>query len=304
MVKVLLTGGSGLLGKYLMRSKPINVELSATYHMNAIHMPGIDMYALDVQNKAMVSLLANRIQPDIIIHAAAVGSVDYCEQSYAPAYAINVVGTEHMVNVANAVGAKLVYISSNAVYSGDNPPYKEGHNRRAVNRYGNMKIMAEDYVMLNSKNYAIIRPILLYGWPFQGGRDNWAVTVVKKLRTGFPLKVVDDTVTQPTYAGDVAQAIWHILKTPMRNGEFNVADNYYKGSLYDFTVNVADVFSLDKSLIEPVSSSHFQGLAERPVDTTYDTNRLQKTGFTIKSNRLYTMMGEVEHEPSFSSHVY
>lgn len=302
MVKVLLTGGSGLLGRYLMQTKPFDVELSATYLMNSFSIPGVASYNLDMTNKAMVALLVNRIQPDAIIHAAAVGSVDYCETNYTHARNVNVIGTEHMVAAANEVGARLIYISSNAVYEGDNPPYKESHFRRAVNRYGNMKIQAEDYVMLNCKHYMIIRPILLYGWPFLGGRENWATTVVKQLRTGMPLKIVNDTVTQPTYAKDAAKAIWHVMEKTKNNIEFNIADKMYQGNLYDFTCKVADVFQLPKDLIEPVPSSHFGGLAARPVDTSYDTERLAVTGFKFESDGLFEMKEE-EHE-IISSYVH
>lgn len=301
MVKVLLTGGSGLLGRYLILTKPQNIDLAATYHTNAVIDLGTYWYNLDIENYSMLSLLCNRIKPDIIIHAAAIGSVDYCEQNYSPAFAVNVIGTEKVARVANECGARLIFISSNAVYDGENPPYKEGDFRRAVNRYGAMKIQAEDHVILNCNSWAVIRPILMYGWPWPGGRENWATTVVKRLREGFPLKVVNDTVTQPTYAKDAAEAIWHIIQTTNKNVEYNVADGYYKGSLFGFALECATVFGLDETLIEPVSSSHFQGLAERPVDTTYNTNRLQRSGFVITSSRLESMREEHEY---ISSHIH
>jgi len=296
MVKVLLIGGSSLLGRYLTITRPEHIDMSATYFMNMLFAPSdVSVYGLDVRDTAMMSLLFGRINPHVVIYAAAVGSVDYCEKHYKEAHEINVESVEYAVHLCNEIGATFVFISSNAVYDGENPPYAEGHSRRAVNRYGAMKIQAEDYIMRNSKDCVIIRPILLYGKPYAGGRANWATMIVNRLRKNLTTSIVTDTVTQPTYAFDVARAIWTILEHDDRRVEieYNIADDKYHGSLYNFAISVAKEFDLDAGLLVPVESTHFKGLAPRPIDTTFDTSQLLTTGFRFSPDGLHSLRGEL-----------
>jgi len=163
------------------------------------------------------------------------------------------------------------------VFSGQAPPYSEHFARIPVNEYGLQKKDAEDHVRGYPHPWTIIRPILLYGKPWSWGRGNWATRVMESLCHKTNMTVVDDTMTQPTYAGACAEAIWKTIETE-RMGTLHVggAD---KMNLYEFCTAAMDVFGRgEKILIEPVSSDAFPDIAPRPRDTTYDLRSMKSMG--------------------------
>ena len=297
-MKVLITGGSGLLGKSLLETKPPDVDLTMTWHKNikCVSMNAA-WYQLDIRQVADIRDVFLRVRPDVIIHCAAIGSVDYAESHYDEVSAVNYAATMDVIDVANAIGAKVVYISSNAVYSGNLPPYDEMSPTEPVNEYGLIKLQAEGYVRTMAKSWQIIRPFLLYGWPCSDGRPNWASTIISKLSDGEALRLVDDCVWMPTYAPDCAKAIWKLLHQSDKE-IYNVAAPE-RVSLYDFGLNVAKVFGLDQELLKPISSADLdqellaagRKLAPRPKDTSYDLLKLSDLGIILSD--VMTGLGEM-----------
>jgi len=276
-MKVLVTGGSSLLGKYLFETRPALVELSQTWFMN--YIPG---YLLDIRNKSQVAYMFERTRPNVVIHCAAVGSVDYTESHFTETHDVNVLGTQNIIKAAADHKALMVYISTNAVFSGENPPYDESAERHPVNRYGSIKREAETMVMAE-RNWLIIRPFLLYGHPYPGGRQNWYTTITKNLSIGKVTRLVNDRFWQHTYAGDVAAAIWKLIELDKREEIYHVATSETM-SLFDFGIKVAAHHGADPMLIQAMSSEELpKGTAPRPVDTTYKLDKIHKLGIKCKN---------------------
>ncbi len=283
-MKILITGGSGLLGKSLLETKPDDVSLVLTWFKNIYGVAsGFDTwYKLDVRSQADVYEVFQMVQPDAVIHCAAIGSVDYAADHYDEVAGVNIAGTKNVVNAANGFDATVIYISTNAVYSGNLPPYSEISPLEPVNDYGLIKMQAERYVRDIAKSWLIIRPFLLYGWPYQGARNNWANAIINKLRDGKGgFKMVNDCVWMPTYAPDCAAAIWKLLFQIQDSNEiFNVASPE-RSTLYEFGLKGCEVFGLDQNLISPVGSDYFPSIAQRPVDTSYDLDKLTAAGIIL-----------------------
>ena len=137
-----------------------------------------------------------------------------------------------------------------------------------------MKCTVEDMIMdLHTLRWMIIRPILLYGIPRTGGRGNWATRALDFMCNGHKLYIVNDTVTQPTYAADCARAIWALLGGGY-DGVFNIGSEE-RVSLYQFVECIANVYGMSMKKVVAVSSSHFRNMAPRPGDTTYDLIKLK-----------------------------
>ncbi len=287
-MKILITGGSSLLGKYLLLTAPSNADIQATWYTNYVS----PMHQMDVTNKSQVRYVFDKVQPELVIHCAANGSVDYAERNYQEVQAVNVGGTENILKVARDYEAKVVYISTNAVFEGINPPYSEDSPRQPVNAYGSIKLRAEQAVM-GSKSWVIIRPFMLYGWPWPNGRQNWATIVSSKLANGEGLKIVSDCIWQPTYAKDCAEAIWQLSE--MDKEVYNVAAPE-RVSLYDFALKVVEVWKLNAGLLEPVGSDYFPTIARRPKDTSYDLKKLDTTG--LKLNGVEAGLKQMKAEAS------
>jgi len=277
-MRVLITGGSSLLGKHLLESKPDNVTLESTWYTNYV---GLQMHHLDICNKSQVAYIFERTKPDIVIHCAAVGSVDYTESHYKETEAVNVLGTGNVLKAAQDARALFVYISTNAVFSGDYPPYEEGDTRNPVNAYGMIKKQAE-HIVQDSRNWLIIRPFLLYGYPYPGGRGNWFTAILDKLGRGEIVQLVDDTYWQPSLALDVAQAIWRLIQPDIGMGIYHVASDD-RMSLYHFGLKIATEWGYDIGLVEPISSDKLNLKAIRPVDTTFKLDKIHGLGIRLRS---------------------
>jgi dTDP-4-dehydrorhamnose reductase len=208
--RILITGGTGLLGQALLATAPSGVQLIGTYlpgKAPATIMP-CPFFPLDVCDKDQLAQVFEQAQPDLVIHTASIGSVDYAEQHRDETWAVNVGGTRNIGEMCLRHEAKLIFISSNAVFDGEHPFYTEEALVHPINHYGRLKVEGELWVKASGLDYAIIRPILMYGWNLPVERGNWVTTWVQRLGRRERVKVVDDTKSKPLYAPNCAEVIW------------------------------------------------------------------------------------------------
>lgn len=266
--RVLVTGASGLLGRYLRGFYPARYTVRGTYCRHRIFM-GEHM---DLRDDQSVASVIEQYAPHVVIHCAGEGSVDACERGDGEVYEIIVEGTKRVAKACACVGARLVYVSTNAVFDGEHAPYAEGAACTPVNKYGIYKLLGENM----ARGYAmgtplIVRPIMLYGKHYSFGRTNWLTRLWAA--DGRVQHIVSDVVTQPTYASDVARVIWALVG----HGETGI---YHVGgadtmTLYEYAARIAEIYELESLRLQPVKSSHFPDLAPRPRDTTYDLTKLR-----------------------------
>lgn len=270
-MKVLVTGGSSLLGRYLHATFPPGVHAEYTWYSHMCHHT---RHHLDITNPEQVAYVLGKVKPEAIIHMAAIGSVDWAQQNYRAVWSVNVDGTRNLLAVARDLGARVLLTSSNAVFSGEDPPYSEDSEREPVNAYGKIRKENERIVM-KEQNFQIVRLFLLYGWEPSGARGNWVSSAYRKMCDGQTLRVVDDRWYMPTFAKDAAEAIWALLGQG-QSGVYHVAGDD-RVTLYDFVAAIADQWGFPQSLVEPCSFDGL-GIAPRPVDTTYDLSKIHGLG--------------------------
>lgn len=297
-MKILLTGSASLLGRYLLKSQPRQhlQDVGSAETMPVHEIIGLkrendsakkdchEIVRADVSDFIVMMELCFRKKPDVIIHCAANGDVDDVEQNPDGAARSDLIGTINMVKLAELFGCKLVTISSNAVFDGYNPPYSEDSPRNPVNVYGKIKSLADDVVQKSSIDWMIIRPILLFGWPYHGGRGNWGSKIISALSDGKEVRLVTDMITQPTYAGHLALCIWKLIKEEKWKEVYHIAPTE-KMSLYEFGLQIAEVCDFDKNLIKPAKLSDFKQIAPRPKDTTFELSKMQEAGMVLKMVR-------------------
>lgn len=274
-MRALITGGTGLLGKSLLETRPNGWELHLTYCARppSAEWPA-DWHPLDVRDERAVRRLVSSLRPDVVIHTASVGSVDEAERDPAGVRQVNVQGVERVGRACALAQARLVFVSSNAVFDGTRPPYGEDAAVRAVNRYGALKIEAEAWVRGSGLPHAIVRPILMYGWPLPGGRENVMTRWLRQLEAGQPLAVADDLYSMPLLAANGAEAIWAVV-AQQRTGTYHLA-GADRLSLFEFAKAVARAFGHPERLVHPVPHASLPGLAPRPKDTAFITTRMAR----------------------------
>jgi dTDP-4-dehydrorhamnose reductase len=274
-MKVVLTGASGLLGKYLLDSAPDMYSIYAT-SKSAFSYSGnqnLTYTQLDLLDTKSLYNYLSETKPDAIIHSAAEGSVDKIQNNLNFYYPLNVTLALNLAKYCQEKSIKFIFISSNSVFGGSETTYSDNSNSSPINDYGTLKVEAEKLVREVNSGALIIRPILMYGWPYPNRRANPVTTWISNLRSSKSFCVVNDVFTEPLAAWDCAKAIWKGLEIDAE-GIVNVSGGGLT-SLYDFAILTSEVFCLDSNLISPVPSSYFPEIAPRPKKISYDLMRLK-----------------------------
>lgn len=198
-MKVLITGANGQLGRAFRELlEKEKVEFIATTRAE-----------LDVTNLEQIrEFVAKNKGITHIINCAAYNQVDKAEEDWKTAYLVNGFGPRNLAIVANEIDAELVHYSTDYVFSGKKgAPYTIYDSPDPINKYGESKVFGERFVISLSRKYYLIRT----SWVFGDG-----VTFVKKViewsKKNKVLRVVDDEVSSPTYAPDLARATWELIK--------------------------------------------------------------------------------------------
>jgi len=214
-VKILITGGSGLLGYDLARCLDGKHEVT-TWEGRA---------DVDVTDATAVAEAIRRAEPEVIIHSAGWRDVDGCERDVVKAYAVNSLGTRNVCLGARAVGAVVAYISTDAVFDGSGRrPYYEFDPPCPINAYGRSKWAAEREVTSLLRDFFIFRVPLLFGvGPARRVKENTLAQAILAERAGRSVTATDDQFSSPTFTYDIARALEAILPT-RRFGVYHLSD--------------------------------------------------------------------------------
>ncbi|UCD54981.1 MAG: SDR family oxidoreductase [Candidatus Omnitrophota bacterium] len=273
-MNTLLTGATGLLGSYIVKAWRRRGNLIGLYSGNyKIEDKEIPYYICDVRDNKLESIFRKH-KIDSVIHTAGESRVDFCERNYEHAYSTNVTGTKNIIELCKRHKSRLVYVSTNAVFDGTKPPYRETDTPNPINTYGRIKLECEKLVREASDNFLIIRPILMYGWNNPKERENIATWLLRKLKNNEQILLVDDIYDNMLYALECADSLLKLAEESKGN-VYHIAGKDILNR-YQFGLKLAEIFGYDKNLIKPVKNSFFKEIAPRPKNTSYDTAKLEK----------------------------
>ena len=271
-MKILITGANGLVGQHLVK-----LLLDTTTHdiiatgkkepREVIQNSRLHYYSLDITDGMAVNSLLDKLQPDAIVHCAALTQVDECEQHPIKAWNVNVTATRFILDAAKKNNAYFIFISTDFVFDGINGPYKEEDIVNPVSYYGSTKVAGEKAVEESGLASAIVRTCLVYGNTLSGTRSNLITWVKDNLGLGKKIKVVSDQWRTPTYVEDLAKGILLIMEKKAE-GCFHISGEVLL-SPYQMAIATALYLSLDTSLIEKVDASIFTQPAKRPATTGF-----------------------------------
>jgi len=273
--KILITGGTGLLAKGMEETVPPGWDIVGV-HLRDYRVTGSRArhLVLDVRDREAVLSLFARERFDVVVHAAGLASVDHVERHPDEGRASNVGGTRNVAEACRRHGAYMVYVSTNAVFDGSKPPYREDAPTAPLHHYGRIKLECERVTAESAGAHAIARPILMYGWNHSVNRPNPVTWVYEKLLRGEAVQLVDDVFENPLHNHPCGRALWAMAeKRPA--GIFHLA-GADRVSRYELGLRTAAAFGLDAALIQRVGSSFFPTIAPRPKDTTFVTERMER----------------------------
>lgn len=273
-MKILITGGTGLLGQALVATAARDDRLTLL-HCREYQVPvePAEQTTIDVLDHVRLARVFDEHLFDVVVHAAGIASVDYVERHFQEAWQSNVLGTENVLDLVCKKDIRFIYVSSNAVFDGNHAPYREDDATNPTNQYGRIKVECEKLVKRVGALATIVRPILMYGWHFPQGRTNPATWLIDRLTRGERTPMVTDVYENPLLSYHCAEAVWRII----RSGEtviFHIAGKDVVNR-YELATMIAREFGLDASLVYPVDSSFFPDIAPRPHNTSFITERMQ-----------------------------
>ena len=264
MLKVAITGSTGLIGSRMVKLLKDKIAF--------IPLTQADM---NITDTGSVEKAISGIDFDVFLHLAGYTNVDQAEKTPGSAIALNVDGTRNVFNAVEAKNKKFVYISTDFVFDGQSPPYNEESQPHPISVYGQTKYDGENLV---SGKAMIIRPSYPYRKEFEAKKD-FVRTIKSLLEQKKPLTMVHDSLITPTFIDDMVQATGYLLEH-FSPETFHIVGSdsmspYAAGKL------IAKTFSLDSSLISPVSyNEYFKDKAKRPRYS--DIKSIKNTFYQMK----------------------
>lgn len=259
----MVTGGQGQLGWELSRSVPDEIDPVI-----------LDRTALDITDAQAVDALIRAQTPDVIINAAAYTAVDNAEREHARAFAVNRDGVTHLAHAAAATGARLIHVSTDFVFDGTSgQPIRPDSPANPLGVYGASKWAGEESVRATFGGEELI---VRTGWVYSTHGHNFVKTMLKLMADRRRLTIVADQIGTPTWARDLARALWQFARLPSARGALHWSDAGV-ASWYDFAVAIREEASRlgllddeEEVTLVPVSTASFPTAARRPGFSVLD----------------------------------
>lgn len=260
MAKCLIVGASGQIGGALLEEalKAKHDVLGTSFKQN---LSEAHFVTTDILSDQSVRHTFDQFKPDVVFACAALANVDYCQLHPDESRATNLDGIKRIANFCNQYNSRLVFLSTDYVFNGKEGPYKEDAIADPVNYYGEHKLLAEQYVRANSKNFLIVRTTITFGNERVG--KNFYLVLKSKLSQGEQMKVPTDQFGSPSYNKSIAKALVELAEHDLQ-GILNISSESFI-SRYEFALLIARIFELNEELIIPVTTPELNQAAVRPM---------------------------------------
>jgi dTDP-4-dehydrorhamnose reductase len=273
LTRVLITGGRGLLG----------TPTAARFAREGIDVAAPGTGECDVTSTGQVTACIDRHRPELIIHCAAFTKVDDCESNPEVAMRVNAYGAAIVARIAGRRGIRLMHLSTDYVFDGTaSRPYREDDTTGPPDRlsiYGRTKLAAEQVVQFEHSHALIVRTAWLFG--LDG--PCFPRSILAQARSGNALRVVNDQTGSPTFAADLADALFRLSRLEV-SGIVHVV-NSGTCTWYEFARELLRLSAI-KVPISPVSTAEFPRPARRPAWSVLSTEKYRTlTGHTPRDWR-------------------
>lgn len=273
MMRILVTGVSGLLGLNFALRFCEQHDIVGVVCQNRLKNIPFRVIQADLAQTDVSWALVRQVKPEVILHCAALANVDTCENQPEFAYRVNAEVPGELADAARHSGARLIHISTDAVFDGLRGNYIEDDQPNPQNVYARTKLAGEQAVQ-NANPDALIARVNFYGWSLSGQRS-LAEHFFHNLSAGREMKGFVDVFFCPLEVNDLAEILLRLIHLKV-SGLYHVASGEAL-SKYDFGQRIAKRFGLNGSLIHPVSWQEAGLRAARSPNLTLNIDKLRKT---------------------------
>jgi dTDP-4-dehydrorhamnose reductase len=290
--KILATGLTGLVGSRFTEL------LNDVYEFEHISLSN----GTDILDKEAVFKKISESEANVVIHMAAKANVDGCEadkerdreilrfnnaeekenvwRNEKTAWAVNVFGTQNVVDACVKTNKKIVYISTDFVFDGTKKSYTEDDKPNPINWYAKTKYEGEKVIQSSGLDYVIARIAYPYRAIFE--RNDFVRSLMIRLEKNEKLTMVWDHIMVPTFIDDLVNALDILIRTEQK-GIFNVVGSQ-RITPFNAAIAIAQKFGLDESLISKISrNEYFAGKAPRPFSLYLKNDKINKLGIEMST---------------------
>ena len=272
-MRILVTGSSGMLGKDIVEILSNNSNYSVYGFSRTVNPCFSEDHQVigDLANFEFLSSSLDKINPDVIVHCAAIVNVDECETNKRVAEALHHDVTAILARYKSG-STRFIHISTDSVFDGQKGDYTEEDVPTPINYYAKTKRDGEIVVLENNHNAVVIRTNI-YGFHLEHGNSlvEWAID---NLKQGKSISGFTDVYFNPVYTKQLGEVIRDIIPVKYFKGILNVASMEYL-SKHEFLLCIAQQFNFNTDLITKNSVKKFEFLAPRPVNTTLNVGLLR-----------------------------
>lgn len=263
MMRVLVTGADGQLGS----------DVVSCLRAHGEEVIAADLTQMDITDANAVTTFFDTHRPDAVIHCAAYTAVDKAESEPEMCARVNVDGTRNIARAAESVAAKMIYISTDYVYSGDGcTPFDEDGVIAPQNVYGKTKYAGELAAQACSRLF-----IVRTSWVFGLHGNNFVKTILRLGQSRDVIRVVCDQIGSPTFTEDLAALLYDMIRSDLY-GTYNASNEGFC-SWHQFALTILQMAGVKVCTI-PISSADYPAAAERPLNSRLSKEKLCLAGFT------------------------
>jgi dTDP-4-dehydrorhamnose reductase len=268
-MRLFISGISGLLGLNLALQARDRFQISGCYHAHQVILEGVQSLKLDLTSLSSLEHALLEVGPDVVIHTAGLTNVEECEANPQLAYRLNVEVTRNVAKVTNALGAKLVHISTDHMFDGKASWKREADVPAPLNTYGRTKWEAEAVVLGECRNALIIRTNF-FGWgtPVRASFSDW---ILQTLARGDDLTMFSDVYFTPILINDLVDILTELIARGAE-GTLHVAGGE-RLTKHAFALRLAQVFNYPTHTIRAISVENFPFRAKRPKDMSLSSKK-------------------------------
>ncbi len=279
-MNILITGSNGQLGNE-MRVASGSHPKHTYFFTDIVESEGVE--TLDITDKTAVAAFVERNRIDLIVNCAAYTNVDKAEEDEATAMKINA----EALGVLGNQGIRVIHVSTDYVFSGDEHlPCRESDQVAPRTVYGRTKYEGEKILLASCPEAVILRT----AWLYSSFGNNFVKTMIRLGNERDRLGVVFDQIGTPTYAADLAKAIFTVIENPSWHPGIYHFTNEGVCSWYDFTIAIHDLAGITRCHVFPISSEEYQYKTPRPHYSVLDKSKFKKT-FGVEIPHWYEALG-------------
>lgn len=279
-MKVLVTGANGQLGwDMILELKKRNHEPIATDILDSFEQD-CEYIKLDITDEKAVHDVITKTKPNAVVHCAAWTAVDAAEdeENKPKVYAINVLGTKYIAEACKEADCKMIYISTDYVFSGEGtePWEPDCEDFAPLNYYGETKLEGEFAVKKALTKYYIVRT----SWVFGSHGNNFVKTMLKLAETHKEIRVVNDQIGTPTYTPDLARLLADMCETD-KYGIYHATNEGGYISWAEFAEEIFRVAGKDTKVIPVTTEEYGISKAKRPRNSRMSRGKIANSNYSV-----------------------